>query len=496
MVQPAPQSPIPPSGAQGAIQAIAPPSTHLAASSSPPSLLNFDALFSNPLFSGGIGLAAFGTGLAVARKSVIIAASRIRKRLLVDLELSQNDHSYEWFLRWMTRQHQESLTVPPKTLFDRVCKHITRVHHLSVTTTTKRAQDGGLGQVHFLLEPGYGKHVVRYKGGFIAVNRERKSTANMSTGKPFETVQLTTLYVHRHVFETMFRELHELASAAEVGKTMMYVPRHTEWTKFGDPRRKRPLDSVILDKGVKESIVADIQDFLSRQDWYSERGIPYRRGYMLYGPPGTGKSSFIQAIAGELDYSIALIVLSHRGLTDDALANLLTKVPPRTIVLLEDADATFNRRRKVDEDGYTGANVTFSGLLNALDGVATGEDRITFLTTNHIDKLDEALIRPGRVDMMLRIGEATRYQAGAMWDRFYGDVDVDGSGRERFLARLEQLGLVKKDGSGETTTCRTSTAAIQGLFLFNKDNMDGAINMAEGLIPRTFEPEMPMRSLA
>lgn len=481
---PSPPTPITP-------EVIIPPPSSTSAS-----IFNFDALFNNPLFSGGIGLAVFGTGLAVARKSLIVASTRLRQRLLVDLELSQNDHSYQWFLVWMARQHQQSLAVPPKTLLDRLSKHITRVHHLSVNTTTQTGKTGGISNVHFFLEPGYGRHILRYGKGFIAVNRERKNTANMQTGRPFETVQLTTLYSHRHIFESMFRELHELATASQVGKTIMYTPRHIEWAQFGEPRRKRPLSSVILDEGVKENIVADIQDFMKRQEWYTERGIPYRRGYMLYGPPGTGKSSFIQALAGELDYGIALINLSQHGLTDDALINLLTKVPPRTIVLLEDADATFNRRRKTDEDGYNGANVTFSGLLNALDGVATGEERIAFLTTNHIDKLDEALIRPGRVDMLVRIGEATRYQAAAMWDRFYGDVDADHTGKARFLSRLEELGLVSGEGSGESSRLRTSTAAIQGLFLFNKDDMEGAIGMVEGLIPRVYEPELPMTSAA
>lgn len=489
MAQPAPQSSIPLATDEAAFQAVASPPTPLATSSQP-SLLNVDALFNNPLFSGGIGLAVFGTGLAVARKSVITAASRIRQRLLVQVEIPPNDFAYEWFLRWMVRQHQESLAIPPKTLLDRISRQFTLVHHLSTRTTAKKAQDGGLGQVHSLLEPGYGKHVIRYKDTFIAVNRERKATANTTTGTPFETVQLTTLYAHRHIFESMFQELHELARAAEIGKTTMYVPHHVDWVPHGDPKRKRPLDSVFLDEGVKERIVADIEDFLGSQDWYTERGIPYRRGYMLFGPPGTGKSSFIQALAGELGYSIALVILSQRGITDDSLGRLLTKVPPRTLILLEDADAAFNNRRQVDDDGYSGSNVTFSGLLNALDGVATGEERITFLTTNHIDKLDEALIRPGRVDLIERIGEATIHQAASMWDRFYGDVDGDGKGRERFLARLEHEGLVEKDGSREAPRFSTSTAAIQGLFLFNKNDMNGAINMVEILKDRTYKPEM------
>jgi chaperone BCS1 len=275
---------------------------------------------------------------------------------------------------------------------------------------------------------------------------------------------------------------------AQEGKTVMYKSVMTQWIESGEPRRKRPLQSVILDKGIKERIVGDVKEFLGSRQWYVDRGIPYRRGYLLYGLPGSGKSSFIQALAGELDFGIALVNLSERGVTDDRLASLMTSLPARTLLLLEDADAAFTNRRQVESDGYSGSTVTFSGLLNALDGVAAGEERIAFLTTNHIERLDPALIRPGRVDMTVRIGEATRYQAAEMWDRFYGDLDEDGKGRKRFLQRLESLGLV---ATGEKqATLKTSTAAIQGLFLFNKDNMDGAIEMAAGLIPKRYEPEL------
>ncbi|KAJ8104455.1 hypothetical protein ONZ43_g7841 [Nemania bipapillata] len=183
-----------------------------------------------------------------------------------------------------------------------------------------------------------------------------------------------------------------------------------------------------------------------------------------------------------------MINLSEIGVTDDKLAFLLTKLPERSIVLLEDADSAFVNRKRRDADGYSGGTVTFSGLLNALDGLSAGEERIAFLTTNHIELLDPALIRPGRVDMMIRIGEATRYQAAEMWDRFYGDVDRDGVNRERFLTRLDELGLFRQPVEGATPV-RTSTAAIQGLFLFNKNDMEGAINMAEGLIPQKLEAE-------
>ncbi|KAI9899518.1 hypothetical protein N3K66_005979 [Trichothecium roseum] len=453
----------------------------MSAESGAGSILGLDALFDNPLFAGGVGLASLGAAAAFARKGAIVAVGAARRRLLVNVEISKQDAAYPWVLAWLSQPRQTPGFFASK---------LTRIHDLSVTTTTTTRGSGGVGgptNAHFFLQPGYGRHIVKHGGAYIAVNREKHNTANMNTGEPHEIVQMTTLWAHRHVFEEIFSEAHRLAAKANEGKTTVYSARGVEWAPLGEPRKKRPLASVVLDQGVKESVVGDIKDFLSRQQWYVDRGIPYRRGYLLFGPPGSGKTSFIQALAGDLDFSVSIINLSERGMTDDKLAYLLTRLPKRTLLLLEDADAAFVNRRQADGDGYSGATVTFSGLLNALDGVAAGEERIAFLTTNHIDRLDPALIRPGRVDMMLRIGEATRHQAAEMWDRFYSDVDEDHSQREQFLARLDELGLFGVGPDGQSSNRNTSTAAIQGLFLFNKTDPKGAIDMAEGLIPRKYE---------
>lgn len=253
---------------------------------------------------------------------------------------------------------------------------------------------------------------------------------------------------------------------------MVFTLNNLQWMPQGDAKRKRPFESVVLERGVAANIRSDVQEFLDARTWYLDRGIPYRRGYLLYGPPGTGKTSFVQALAGSLDFNIAMLSLSQRGLTDDLLNQLLLNLPPRTFVLLEDADAAFNNRRQKEGDGYSGATVTFSGLLNALDGVASAEERVVFMTTNHIERLDEALIRPGRVDMMVRLGEATQWQMEQMWDRFYAQYDPEGKKKALFIERANQYGLV---GS-------VSTAALQGLFLYNKDDADGAIEMVGQLV--------------
>ena len=359
------------------------------------------------------------------------------------------------------------------------------IHHLAIETEKVEHPNGSV-QTEFTLIPGPGRHIIRYRNAFLMVNRVRETRSmNHSTGIPWETITLTTLYSQRNIFEEMFLEAHQLAQQSSEGKTIVYQARTSSWEKFGEPRRKRPIESVILDKGVKERVISDVKGFLDSAKWYYDRGIPYRRGYLLYGPPGSGKSSFIRALAGELDYNIAMLNLSERGLTDDRLNHLLTIIPRRTLVLLEDADAAFgNRRTQTDEDGYRGANVTFSGLLNALDGVASAEERIVFLTTNYVDRLDSALIRPGRVDMAVRLGEATRWQMAKLWDRFYGEFDEQGIFKARFLERLEQLGLINPEKEEKRPHANsTSAAAVQGLFLYNKGDMEGAIAMASGLLP-------------
>ncbi|KAJ5590698.1 hypothetical protein N7450_004670 [Penicillium hetheringtonii] len=450
----------------------------------------FSQLTTNPFFTAGFGLAGLGAGLSFAQKGLRHGAALLRRRMLVDVEISIKDDSYPWFLHWMTLYQQSQLgatraATQNTSFLDRMLQKMTPgMRHLSIQTSKVERSNGAI-QTHFSLVPGPGKHVLRYKNAFIFVNRVRESKSrDIQTGKPWETITLTTLYSHRHIFEDLFTEAHDYAAKSHEGKTTIYNSWGTEWRPFGHPRRKRPLESVVLAEGVKERIVGDVQDFIGSASWYHDRGIPYRRGYLLYGPPGTGKSSFIQALAGELDYDIAILNLSERGLTDDRLNHLLTIVPNRTLVLLEDVDAAFsNRRTQSDADGYRGANVTFSGLLNTLDGVASAEERIIFLTTNHVERLDEALVRPGRVDMTVRLGEITRYQVARLWDRFYEEIDTDGAHRQIFLNRLQKLGLIEDEhGHKEDRSRTTSAAALQGLFLYNKGDMEGAIAMAEGLM--------------
>jgi chaperone BCS1 len=225
----------------------------------------------NPVFSGGFGLAVLGIGTQLLRKGSGIAMQMARKNLLVTLEVTSKDKSYPWVLQWLTMQG-------------------TRTQHLSVETTLQATAGGGGGiSTNFGFVPSPGFHLLRFRNKFLGVERMREQQMmDLNTGKPWEKVQFIGIGRDTSIFEHILRESFEMASAKEEGKTIIYTNWGTDWRPFGQPRSRRELSSVILDEGLAEKIDKDICEWQDSAGWYRDRGIPYRRGYLLYGPPGSG----------------------------------------------------------------------------------------------------------------------------------------------------------------------------------------------------------------
>eukprot|EP00834_Sanchytrium_tribonematis_P000678 NODE_13_length_54415_cov_0.522424.p12 type:complete len:422 gc:universal NODE_13_length_54415_cov_0.522424:40303-39038(-) len=389
---------------------------------------------------GVLGLMGLGTGFAILTKFARAGAIVARERAFVTLELSNRDKSFHWFMQWFS-QHYEKNIFANRNMF---CNKLT-------VQTSIKSHDQGAVEANLNYQPGVGKHLFKYKNNWFQIERNRnEEVIDFANNQPFESVTITTLANRKKLFADMLTDSKTLAMKKEHNKTVVYMSKGPDWRPFGQPRRKRPIDSVILKNGQKDEILQDVNQFLGSQNWYHDRGIPYRRGYLLYGTPGTGKSSFIQALAGFLEYNICVINLSERGLTDDRLAYLLVNAPSRSILLVEDVDAAFVER--TSEEGFQSA-VTFSGLLNALDGVIASEERLIFMTTNHIEKLDPALIRPGRVDKMVEMGNADNIQIKEMFKRFYNEND------ESALHFVNEIRYYYP---------KISPAQLQGLFIENK----------------------------
>uniref|UniRef100_A0A7G3AAP0 Mitochondrial chaperone BCS1 n=1 Tax=Lutzomyia longipalpis TaxID=7200 RepID=A0A7G3AAP0_LUTLO len=397
-------------------------------------------LSDNPYFGAGFGLFGIGAGAAILRKALQGSLILFRRHYMITLEVPCRDKSYQWLLQWITQRGAR------------------QTQHLSVETSFEQKETGHVKTKYDFI-PSIGTHFMKYGRTWIRVERTREQhTLDLHMGVPWETVTLTAFGRNKNIYFGILEEARQLALKHTEGKTIMYTAIGSEWRPFGHPRKRRPINSVVLDRGVAEKIVADVQEFIRTPKWYSERGIPYRRGYLLYGPPGCGKSSFITALAGEIEFGICVLNLSDRSLSDDRLNHLLSVAPQQSIILLEDIDSAFVSREetKQQKSAYEGLNrVTFSGLLNCLDGVASTEARILFMTTNYLDRLDPALIRPGRVDLKEYVGYCSQYQVEQMYHRFYGDGE-DKSKAQEFA---EKVMLEKKP---------VSPAQIQGYFMMHK----------------------------
>lgn len=436
-----------------------PPIEEAIALVSPSSLPNFGGLvnWDNQFFTGGVGIALLGFAAQFAKRGSSLAQSMVRRHCVVTLEVTSKDSSYPWVLNWLN-------------------SHGRTTQHLSVNTALKKQRDGSTS-LSFEMTPGPGKHWIWYEGRYFMVERTRETGAvNMHNGTPWEKVVLTSLGRNVRVFSSLLVEAQRNAMKREEGFTTIYTCWGTEWRAFGLPRKKRALSSVVLHEGVSERIVKDLREWKDSAAWYHERGIPYRRGYLLYGPPGGGKTSFIFALAGELDYNIAILNLNDEGMTDDRLAQAMSVVPPKTFVLLEDIDAAFVQR----DQTLAGKNhLTFSGLLNTLDGVASSEERLVFMTTNYMDRLDSALIRPGRVDLVECIGDADWEQVKRLFQNFFLlDADDHPLARD-FADKIVALAW------------KPSMADLQGYLLTYKDQPGAALESVDRVLR---EPRITARA--
>ncbi|KZT39200.1 P-loop containing nucleoside triphosphate hydrolase protein [Sistotremastrum suecicum HHB10207 ss-3] len=192
---------------------------------------------------------------------------------------------------------------------------------------------------------------------------------------------------------------------------------------------RRPLDSLIIEESTKTTLLDDVKEFLGSESWYIDRGIPYRRGYLLHGPPGTGKTATIYTLAGELGLEIYVLTMSEGLINDAGLKALIRAVPSHAILLLEDIDCVSHSLRIEQDEAMNDPQsrpvsksaVTLSGLLNAIDGVGTDRGRLIFCTTNHLNHLEPALLRPGRIDVKVEYKAASQAQARTLFIAFFTD---------------------------------------------------------------------------
>ncbi|HRN75245.1 AAA family ATPase [Ottowia sp.] len=296
------------------------------------------------------------------------------------------------------------------------------------------------------LSPGEGLHIVRLDGRWLWIRRDVQVAQAV-----FEKVSLSQFGRSPARLQAFLQAAIDARAARETDTLSVYIPNPFHGGDWMRARlgSRRPLSSVVLKTGQGEDLLADLELFFASRERYAQLGIPWRRGYLLYGPPGTGKTSLVTALASELRLNVCTLSLASPIVTDEKIHTLLAAVPQRSLLLIEDVDAFFRER----DAAHAQVKLSFSGFLNALDGVATQEGTVLFMTTNHVERLDPALIRAGRIDEQVELGWADAEQLRRLYLKFHDDpaaaeAFVHEKAGQKLAPAAVQGELMKRFGAG------------------------------------------------
>jgi hypothetical protein len=215
-------------------------------------------------------------------------------------------------------------------------------------------------------------------------------------------------------------EIEKLEFMVSENKLIKYIWKDSYW-KYCNGFKRRKLDTLYLPELQKNHVVNEIDKFINLSDIpddtkesiYNSLCIPERKVFLFWGIPGTGKTTFIRSIASHFNKNIAIVKNTH-NIDDASLENMLEELPRNCIILFEDIDSLFQGRSNV-----ANTNITFSGLLNFLDGIIDYDKLLIFITTNSISHIDDALRR--RVDVFLEFTYIKKHEVKQMFTKFFGD---------------------------------------------------------------------------
>jgi len=221
----------------------------------------------------------------------------------------------------------------------------------------------------------------------------------------------------------------------EKDKVKLYVNKcdayHARWEQF-NTIDVQTFENIFIEKKLKDNIISYLDKFKASKEKYVKFGRTYKTNLLLTGIPGSGKTSLCKALAHKYGYSIYIMNFS-KSMTDSYLIDLTSDVKDNSIILYEDIDSFFTERTSNHD-----INISFSCLINILDGtLSKGSGIINIITTNFPDKLDAALLRPGRIDKIIHFNYPKKEEIKEAFNALIGpDEDF-----EKFYRNIKHLQL-------------------------------------------------------
>jgi mitochondrial chaperone BCS1 len=375
----------------------------------------------NPVSSSMLMLGAVGWLGYLLRAVPAKLWTFFRRVFILHLEVDNRSECFMWLDLWLARQN---------------CGQKGRSLRLQQPNRHRTVEEPEAVKP-WHLSASFGVHFFRWRHRLLYLHRFLESKGNSQM--PLEVIHLDFLGRSQKLVQELVQEAFALYTA-KAGAEVYRLEDGRYWARVVG-KMIRPLDSIYLEPGQVERLVADMRWFWSAADWYVQRGIPWRRGYLFAGPPGTGKSSLAAALAGALDMPLQVINLGSLSM-DDQLSDALHDTKANSVVLLEDIDCLAvagNREAegaRLDQGGR-GTGITRAGLLNILDGVLSPEGRIIIMTTNFPERLDTAMLRPGRADIRVDFQGLDAAGQERMAKAFYGPGQFKGLPERIVQARLQ-----------------------------------------------------------
>lgn len=272
----------------------------------------------------------------------------------------------------------------------------------------------------------YGEYDITFKDCNLKITYSCDSQvmALMDSLTRLETVIISCnmypdIYKNKKIIENFILHTLSLNCPKKKDKIHCYISEDGCWKFLSNVPKRTPLS---IFHPEKNKIIEDLHKFNKSEKDYIKHGIPYKRNYLFYGEPGTGKTSMLTMIASIFNSELRMVNFSGK-INDSTFMRLVSKIPPGSIMVLEDIDALFTER--VANDSGTRGSVSFSSILNCLDGIARKNKIITIMTTNYIDRLDKALIRPGRIDLIVNFTLASKNQIKEIFESYFGKEHND-----------------------------------------------------------------------
>lgn len=357
----------------------------------------------NPIFAGLSASMLTGSVLYLCKAVPRKLGSLFIKQCTISLTVQNSDDAFNWLNEWLS-----------------TIKYAKKSRILKLFNMRSDFMQWGFS-------PGYGTHIFWHKT-LVILTRIDESDKSMSYTRK-EKFEIRILGRSQRVLRSIIEDASTLKDKKDEVDIKIFSNGY--WQDLSK-KDKRDLNTIFLEQSQKDLMINDVDWFFRSRHWYLDRGIPYRRGYLLHGLPGSGKSSIVLALASKFKKTVYYINLNTVP-DDNALTVALMTVKTDSIVLIEDIDAVSisqNRKpspkipsvqsgSKPPDEEKTTAGITLSGLLNATDGLAASENRLLIMTTNHIDKLDPALIRGGRIDQKFYFGHMAAEQVLEMFTAFF-----------------------------------------------------------------------------